>query len=123
MVRDASHKKSIANLFRSLTSGDSSKINPNKFLNDQINCVPYLPTREMNRSDFEVKERIGEGNFGTVFKGVATGLYYPNSKTDVAIKTIHKRIVRGQGARILICSKLQAQRTVYSTMDLIFILT
>ena len=90
MVRDASHKKSIANLFRSLTSGDSSKINPNKFLNDQINCVPYLPTREMNRSDFEVKERIGEGNFGTVFKGVATGLYYPNSKTDVAIKTIHE---------------------------------
>ena len=90
MVRAASQKKNRSNLIRRLTSGDSSKINPNKCLNEQINCVPFIPNREMSRNDFIVKERIGEGNFGTVFRGEANGLYYPKSKTDVAIKTIHE---------------------------------
>ena len=90
MVRVASQKKNRSNLIRRLTSGDSSKINPNKCLNEQINCVPFIPNREMSRNDFIVKERIGEGNFGTVFRGEANGLYYPKSKTDVAIKTIHE---------------------------------
>ena len=90
MVSAVSQKKYRTTLFHRLISGDSTKINPNKFLNEQINCVPFIPNREMNRIDFNVNERIGEGNFGAVFKGEASGLYYPNSKTNVAIKTIHE---------------------------------
>ena len=70
MVSAVSQKKYRTTLFHRLISGDSTKINPNKFLNEQINCVPFIPNREMNRIDFKVNEGIGEGNFGTVFKNV-----------------------------------------------------
>ena len=89
LVRTVSECKNRENLVQSITCGDSSKINPNIFLNDQIPTLPFIPNREMSRNQFSVGERIGKGNFGTVYKGEANGLFYPDSKTDVAIKTIH----------------------------------
>ena len=49
--------------------------------------IPYNPKREVDRSNFTLDRIIGSGHFGKVFKGIATGLFYPNSKTCVAIKT------------------------------------
>ena len=51
------------------------------------NPILYNPKREVDRSNFTLGSIIGSGHFGKVFKGVATGLFYPNSKTFVAIKT------------------------------------
>ena len=46
-----------------------------------------IRTPKIHRSNFTLDLLIGTGHFGKVFKGTATGLFYPNSKTCVAIKT------------------------------------
>ena len=40
---------------------------------------------------FNIKKVLASGNFGTVYKGETTGLFYPGSKTTVAIKTINDK--------------------------------
>ena len=67
---------------------DSVEFDPNGILNDQISVINFVPKAEMARSKFKVGKVLGSGNFGTVFKGEAIGLLYPNSKTTVAIKTV-----------------------------------
>jgi serine/threonine protein kinase len=59
---------------------------PNKDINSQADLLSYNPRREIDRSSFTITKKIGSGNFGTVSKGVLTGLYGENSKTTVAIK-------------------------------------
>ena len=71
------------------TGGDASKLNPNISLNDQVNFIPYIPNRQMDRKDFTIGDILGNGNFGMVYKGKAKGLFYPDSETNVAMKTIH----------------------------------
>jgi serine/threonine protein kinase len=73
---------------RSLEKGDGSKVRDGVFLHDQIPLLCFIPNREMERKDFTVGNILGSGNFGTVNKGEATGLFYPGSKTPVAMKTI-----------------------------------
>ena len=73
-----------------LYNGDMKCINPNLSLNEQYEVFSYLPKLEMSRKFFTVSEELlGKGNFGKVFKGEAIGLFYPNSKTTVAIKTVN----------------------------------
>ena len=65
-------------------------IDPTLSLNEQFNVFSYVPKLELSRKFFTVSdEMLGAGNFGKVFKGEATGLFYPESKTTVAIKTIN----------------------------------
>ena len=45
--------------------------------------------REIKRSKFTIEEEIGKGNFGKVHRGQLMGLHTANSKTPVAIKSIH----------------------------------
>ena len=41
-----------------------------------------------NKNEVEIKEEIGKGNFGKVYKGEVIGLLRPDSKTTVAIKSV-----------------------------------
>ena len=66
----------------------SSRINPYKDLNRQAALLSYDTNREIPRSLFSINEYIGSGNFGKVCKGELKGLYSPDSKTTVAIKSI-----------------------------------
>lgn len=75
-------------MIRQLTAQTSSEINPNKVLNDQFHAIPFVLKCEIERSKFKVGAVLGSGNFGTVFKGDASGLFYPKSKTVVAVKTV-----------------------------------
>ena len=59
---------------------------PDKDINSQADLLTYNPRREIERSSFTITKKLGSGNFGTVSKGVLTGLYGNNSKTTVAIK-------------------------------------
>ena len=75
-------------MLRELKHGNTIEINPDRLLNDQPNAIPYVPKKEIERTTFKVGKILGSGNFGTVFKGEAIGLFYPKSKTYVAIKTV-----------------------------------
>lgn len=39
---------------------------------------------------------LGSGNFGSVYEGEAVGLLHPDSRTKVAIKTVHDAFDREQ---------------------------
>ena len=75
-------------LARSLNQGDHTRISDKIFLNDQIPLLSFIRNREIKRRDFTVGSICGKGNFGTVYRGEARGLFYRGSKTEVAMKTI-----------------------------------
>ena len=87
--RSSSMQFCFDKLAKSIEKGDHSKINQNKFLNDQVPLLYFVPSRELKREDFSVGDILGAGNFGTVHQGVAIGLFYPGSQTQVAMKTVH----------------------------------
>ena len=60
-------------------------IDPMKDVKIQAHRLPFDDTRHFDRNALEPIEILGSGNFGKVFKGIASGLHYPNSKTCVAI--------------------------------------
>ena len=70
-------------------SGDPESFDPALDLKQQVKVIPYNSKREVERSAFTIDEMIGSGYFGNVCKGTLTGLYRPNNKTPVAIKTIN----------------------------------
>ena len=74
-------------LLRTL-SGEPGIFNPNKDIKQQEKVIPYNSKREIDRSNFTIEEMIGSGNFGSVYKGILTGLYDTNNKIPVAIKTL-----------------------------------
>ena len=76
------------------------------------NPVPYNPKREIDRSNFTLISTLGSGNFGKVFKGIASGLHYPNSKTCVAVKTTHNASNQDQ-VMSLVC-----EAKILSNLDL-----
>lgn len=76
-------------MFRRQMTGDASLLNYTKSLNEQINILPYDTKYEIKREFFTEKEMIGSGNFGYVFLGEAKSLFYANSTTPVAIKTVN----------------------------------
>ena len=68
-------------------SGDPSKLNMKKPLNCQADLLEYDPKLEIDRENFTVGKLLGKGNFGCVWEGTATGLFKPDSRTKVAIKS------------------------------------
>lgn len=70
-------------------SGEPNSFNPSMDAKAQIQVTPYNTKREIKRSAFTVQQIIGNGNFGAVFKGELRGLYRPNAKIIVAIKTMN----------------------------------
>ena len=90
--RDRTVTNLIPRVTKALNSGTSSAaINPKMTLNEQVHVIPYVPKLEMSREYFNIQTMLGSGNFGTVLKGETTGLFYPGSKTTVAIKTINDK--------------------------------
>jgi serine/threonine protein kinase len=78
----------IEKLAQKLVQGDDTELNPENFLTEQIDFIRYKANREIKRSDFTFHKVLGSGNFGSVYKGEAMGLFYPGSITDVAVKTV-----------------------------------
>ena len=76
-------------VFTRQMSGDPRLLNYSKSINEQINILPYNSKYEVKREYFIEKEMLGSGNFGYVFLGEAKSLFYPNSTTSVAIKTVN----------------------------------
>ena len=83
-------------------SGDPTKINPDLALNQQARILPYNEKYEIDRSNFEVGQLLGSGNFGSVYEGTAIGLFNPGSKTKVAIKTVNNALDPAQ-IQVLLC--------------------
>ena len=50
-------------------SGDPSKLNHEIPLNTQAKIVTYNPKLEIDRSNFDIGQMLGSGNFGSVYKG------------------------------------------------------
>ena len=74
------------NILQHQMKGNPNLINYTLSINEQL---PYKPKYEIKRNFFSTKEILGRGNFGCVFLGEAESLFYPNSKTTVAIKTVN----------------------------------
>jgi serine/threonine protein kinase len=66
-----------------------NRINSKEDIKRQAFLLSYDTKREISRSLFTVTEVIGCGNFGNVSKGELDGLYGPNSKTTVAVKSMN----------------------------------
>ena len=60
-----------------------------KDIKTQVQVISYNTKREIERSSFEINQKIGSGNFGSVYKEEMNGLYGKNTKTLVAIKSLH----------------------------------
>ena len=76
-------------MFRRQMTGDPRLLNFTKSINEQLSILPYNSKYEIKRDFFTEKEMLGSGNFGYVFLGEAKSLFYPNSTTSVAIKTVN----------------------------------
>ena len=59
-------------------------------LKGRIQNIPYNKKREIERRGFEIDGTLGSGNFGKVEKGTVIGLCGLQSKTIVAIKSVHE---------------------------------
>ena len=98
-------------VFRRQMSGDPKFLNFTKSLNEQLAILPYDSKYEIKREFFTEKEMLGSGNFGFVFLGEAKSLFYPNSTTPVAIKTVSdagdSESVRALLSEIKIMSQIQ----------------
>lgn len=81
----------IQQLVRELHSQDWAMTNFQLTMKEQANAILYDPKLELARRHFKIKQKLGSGNFGKVYKGEIVGLFYPGSKTTVAIKTINDR--------------------------------
>ena len=57
-------------------------------LKSQISNIGIDPKREISRKSFVIKDEIGSGNFGKVYKGEVKALNGTKCKTKVAIKSI-----------------------------------
>ena len=69
--------------------GNPDSVDADKDIKSQVKVISYNTKREIERSSFKLKNEIGRGNFGTVHKGVLDGLDDKESKTVVAIKSLH----------------------------------
>ena len=74
---------------KDLLYGRMEKLNDKKDIKSQAAFLPYNTKREIPKTMFDIFEEVGSGNFGSVAKGEITGLYYPNSKTVAAVKTVN----------------------------------
>ncbi|QQP49121.1 Fibroblast growth factor receptor 1Alike [Caligus rogercresseyi] len=59
------------------------------YLNHQASALSYDKGYEIPRTDFTIGKMLGSGNFGSVYEGEVKGLFGPNSKTKVAVKTVN----------------------------------
>jgi len=60
-----------------ILDGDSSKVNQNLPLTEQIRVLHYDRKYERSKDQFDIGHIIGEGQFGTVFVGTAKNIYGP----------------------------------------------
>ena len=74
--------------FLTTSDGDTSKINPNKTLNEQIHVLPYHSRYEIDFESFTTKHVIGNGNFGTVYEGELKIHRLSIQTLKIAIKTV-----------------------------------
>ena len=75
-------------VFDYIISGKGGGVNPNRDLKAQVSQIGIDRKREISRKSFVVKDEIGSGNFGKVYKGKVNALDGTKSKTIVAIKSI-----------------------------------
>ena len=78
--------------FGYVLSGKTKRFNPDKDLKSQISNIKYDVNRELPKSSFEIKEEIGSGNFGRVFKGELKALKKTKCKSTIAIKSISDNV-------------------------------
>merc|ERR1712051_538036 len=71
---------------------DTSKINPDTFLNEQATLLPYTGKCEIDRSKFEVNQLLGGGQFGSVFEGITNDLVHAEQRIKVAIKVVNNSL-------------------------------
>ena len=79
--------QTMLNSGKSILDGDTSKINPNLFLNQQAMHVSYKGKYEIDRSKFTIGMVLGEGHFGNVCEGMAKDVTESGLSIKVAVKT------------------------------------
>lgn len=70
--------------------GNLGSLNKSLSLNEQANLLPYDSRIEFPKEKLILKEQLGSGAFGVVFKALAIGIEFPDMPTTVAVKTVTK---------------------------------
>jgi len=103
-------------------SGDPSQINPALPLNQQAKKLQYNDKYEIDRTNFQMGQLIGCGNFGSVYEGTASGLFHPGSQTKVAIKTVNDALDKSQWSALMmelkILSNLELHLSLVNTLGI-----
>merc|ERR1712020_734048 len=73
-------------------SGDPTKIDKRRTINEQIYLLSYNYEVEIERSSFKTDSILGSGNFGTIFKGRKINAEGRTINTPVAIKTLTNKM-------------------------------
>jgi hypothetical protein len=69
--------------------GNLNMINSYMVLNEQAAHLSYSGKHEIDQSKFEIGRKLGGGNFGSVYEGMAEDLIHPGKKNKVAIKSVN----------------------------------
>ena len=64
------------------------KINSGMLLNEQAEHLSYSGKCEIERSKFEIGQKLGGGSYGNVHEGMADDLIHPRQRIKVAIKSV-----------------------------------
>lgn len=71
-------------------SGNVDSINPNAYLDEQADLLPYDKSFEFPVEKLKLGKQLGAGAFGVVLKGTAQGIISYDEESTVAVKMVKK---------------------------------
>lgn len=70
--------------------GNLESFNPNGYLDEQADLLPYNKAFEFPRESLKLGKQLGAGAFGVVLEGIAEGINPNEYETKVAVKMLKK---------------------------------
>lgn len=70
--------------------GNLESFNPNGYLDEQADLLPYNKAFEFPRESLKLGKQLGAGAFGVVLEGIAEGIIPNEYETKVAVKMLKK---------------------------------
>lgn len=94
VIKVALERKKVSELkaagLANFQEGNADLIDPNGFLDEQADLLPYKQEYEFPRENLQLGKVLGSGAFGTVVEAVAEGILPHEEKTLTAVKMLKK---------------------------------